>query len=188
MIRYTALLDANILYSNSLRDICLQLSRADVFQAKWTEDIHQEWMNARLKNDPRATQAKLARTRGKIDEETDGLITGYEHLIPELDLPDPDDRHVLAAAIVGRCDAIITKDLRGFPGARLAPHRIAARHPDEFLLERLNLASAPFCMAIKEIRSRLINPSYSVEEYLSNLRKQGLAGTASALEKHAHLL
>ena len=52
-------------------------------------------------------------------------MTGYHGLIPSLQLPDPDDRHVLAAAIVGRCDVIVTQNIQDFPEAALAPYGIA---------------------------------------------------------------
>ena len=57
----------------------------------------------------------------------------YESLIPSLDLPDPDDRHVLAAAIVGRCDVIVPQNLKDFPANVLDRYGIDKQHPDEFL-------------------------------------------------------
>ena len=63
-----------------------------------------------------------------MDEATrDSLVTGYEPLIASLTLPDPDDRHVLAAAIAGRCDVIVTQNLKHFPDAALAPFEIEAQ-------------------------------------------------------------
>jgi hypothetical protein len=108
----TALLDANVLYPVPIRDILLQLTVEDLFRAKWTSNIHREWVEALLKNEPHRNRATLERTRELMDKATrDALIRGYEALIECLDLPDADDRHVLAAAIVGRCDAIVTQNL-----------------------------------------------------------------------------
>ncbi len=108
MSRYTVLLDANILYSAPMRDVLLQLAVTDLFKAKWTADIHREWIEALLRNEPHRNRAALERTRDMMDRATrDCLVTGYESLIPSLTLPDPDDRHVLAAAIVGKCDVIL---------------------------------------------------------------------------------
>jgi len=116
MSTYTALLDANVLYPAPLRDLLLQLAVTDMFRAKWTSDIHREWMEALLRNQPHRDRAKLERTRDLMDSSTrDCLVTGYEALISSLHLPDPNDCHVLAAAIVGRCDAIITQNLKDFP-------------------------------------------------------------------------
>ena len=123
MSHYTALLDANVLYPAPIRDILLQLAVEDLFRAKWTTDIHREWIDALLEKEPRRDRAALERTRDLMDEATrDCLVTGYERLIPDLELPDPDDRHVLAAAIVGRCDVIVTQNLKDFPQAVLAPY------------------------------------------------------------------
>src|ERR1700704_3911086 len=105
MSNYTALLDANVLYPAPLRDLLLQLAVTDLFRAKWTADIHREWIEALLRREPNRDRAALERTRDLMDKATrDCLVGGYEALIPSLTLPDPDDRHVLAAAIIGRCD------------------------------------------------------------------------------------
>jgi len=74
----------------------------------------------------------------------DCLVTGYEGLIPAFELPDPDDRHVPAAAIVGRCDVIVTQNLKDFPGTALEPYGMDVQHPDEFLCNHLNLAQGLF--------------------------------------------
>ncbi len=100
MSTYTALLDANVLYPAPLRDLLLQLAVTDLFRAKWTAEIHREWIEALLRKEPHRDRARLERTRDLMDSSTrDCLVTGYEALIPSLQLPDPNDRHVLAAAI-----------------------------------------------------------------------------------------
>ena len=100
MTAYTALLDANVLYPAPIRDILLQLAVSDVYRAKWSADIHREWIRALLRNEPHRDRASLERTRDLMNQAArDCLVEGYEHLVPALDLPDADDRHVLAAAI-----------------------------------------------------------------------------------------
>ena len=178
------LLDANVLYPAPIRDVFLQLATSDVFQAKWTADIHREWIEALLRNEPHRDRVALQRTRDLMDRAArDCLITGYETLVPTLDLPDPDDRHVLAAAIAGHCDAIVTSNLRHFPNAAVEPFGIEVRHPDEFLCDRLDLAPGAFCEAIRKVRGRLKKPPFTVREYLDNLSHQGLAATAVKLER-----
>jgi hypothetical protein len=118
----------------------------------------------------------------------DALITGYEALIETLVLPDPDDRHVLAAAIVGRCDVIVTQNLQDFPEDVLKPYGIETRHPDDFLTNHLSLAPGKFCISVRKVRARLKNPPYSVEDYLATLTRQGLVVTVSELEQFAELL
>ena len=189
MSSYTALLDANVLYPAPLRDLLLQLAVADVFRAKWTADIHREWIDALIENEPHRNRAALERTRDLMDRSTrDCLVTGYEPLIASLTLPDPDDRHVLAAAIVGRCDAIVTHNLKDFPEESLAPYAIEAQHPDEFLCNHLNLTPGAFCGAVQKVRHRLRNPPYTVDRYLENLMQQGLIATVAELKNFAELL
>ena len=189
MTTYTALLDANVLYPAPMRDILLQLSVMDVYRAKWTAEIHDEWMTALLKKEPHRSRTSLERTRHLMDSNTrDCLVTGYAHLIPSLTLPDEDDRHVLAAAIIGRCDAIVTQNLRDFPVATLAPLGMEAQHPDEFLCNQFSLSQGTFCTAIRKVRLRLKHPPYSIEDYLAQLTSQGLVATVAELEPFAELL
>ena len=159
------------------------MAASDVFQAKWTADIHREWIEALLRNEPHRDRAALQRTCDLMDRATrDCLVTGYENLVPTLNLPDPDDRHVLAAAIAGRCDVIVTSNLRHFPNAAVEPFGIDVRHPDEFLCDCFDLAPSAFREAIRKVRGRLKKPPFTVREYLANLSRHGLAATAAKLE------
>lgn len=178
------LLDANIFYPAPMRDIFLQLAVTDIFRGRWTADIHREWMDALLRAEPERDRAKLERTRKLMDQATrDALIIDYESLIPDLTLPDADDRHVLAAAIVGECNVIVTQNLKDFPAEILAVHGIKAWHPDVFLHHHLQTYPGIFCEAVKTVRTRLKNPPYSVEDYLATLKTQGLVKTVAELER-----
>lgn len=189
MSRHTALFDANVLYPAPMRDLLMQLAVADLFRARWTADIHREWIDALLRRDPHRDRSALERTRDLMDRATrDSLIVGYDQLIPSLALPDADDRHVLAAAIVGRCDVIVTHNLKDFPAAVLEPYGIEARHPDDFLCEQFRLAPDPFCIAVRKVRARLKHPPYSVADYLEILTHQGLVATVAELESFAEAL
>jgi predicted nucleic acid-binding protein len=106
-----------------------------LFQARWSRAVHEEWIRALLRKRPDLSREKLDRTRMLMDKHaTDALVTGYEELIEGLNLPDPDDRHVLAAAIRGRANVIVTSNLKDFPEDALEPYGIEAQHPDEFVL------------------------------------------------------
>ena len=109
-------------------------------------------------------------------------------MIPSLVLPDAGDRHVLAAAIAGRCDVIVTRNLIDFPLAVLSGDGIHALGPDEFLCEHLRSSTDPFCAAARKVRERLKRPAYSVDEYLEILAKQGLVETSAALGRHSELI
>ena len=118
----------------------------------------------------------------------DCLVTGYQDLIPSLSLPDPDDRHVLAAAIVGRCDVIVTQNLKDFPEGALAPYGIDAQHPDDFLSNHFNVAPGLFCDAVRRVRMRLKNPPFTAPQYLAVLMQQGLVATTSELIQFSNLM
>jgi len=189
MSQYTAFLDSNVIYSAPLRDILVQLAVADLFRAKWSADVHREWMGKLLENEPQIDRARLERTRDLMDMHTrDCLVRGYGSLIPGLKLPDPDDRHILAAAIVGRCDVIVTKNLRDFPAETLAEYGIEAQHPDEFLVNQLNLAPGLFCRVVRRVRGRMQNPPRTVAQYLTMLTQQELVGTVAELQQFAELI
>ncbi len=189
MQQFTALLDANILYAAPLRDVFLELAVRDLYRARWTETIQKEWINARLRNDSCLDRHALEKLRKLMEVKTpNALITNYESWIERLYLPDPDDRHALAAAIVGDCDVIVTQNLRDFPQEALSPHGIMAQHPDKFLLKLAELYPREVCAALRVILARLKNPSYSVDQYLANLSKLGLCETTSKLQQYADLL
>ena len=185
MNRKTVFVDANILYSFTLRNIFMQLAVAKFYKARWTHEVHQEWINALLENRRDIEQSTLESLRDKMNREIpDCLVTDYERLIPTLDLPDIEDRHVLAAAITGKCDIIVTKNLRDFPKPQLVPYGISAVHPDDFFLDYLNNYPTDFCDALKKTRRRSKNPPYTVDEYLNILVNSGLPKTADALRPH----
>lgn len=182
MATFTALYDACVLYPAPLRDLLMHLALTGLFRAKWTEAIHEEWMRNLLENRPDLTREQLARTRTLMNEAVpDCLIVGYEDLIPALVLPDPDDRHVLAAAIRGRADVIVTYNLNDFPAEVLEHYGIGAQHPDEFITHLLDLAPEAVYAAAKRQRERLRKPPKTVEEYLAALERLGLAQTVARL-------
>ncbi|HMQ64817.1 MAG TPA: PIN domain-containing protein [Arachnia sp.] len=126
--------DANVLYPSTLRDVLIRVGLARLVRPKWTELILDEVFRSLRANRPDLDPARLARTRGLMNDAIrDVMVTGHEYLVDQLDLPDRDDRHVLAAAIHANAELIVTKNLRDFPSDRLAPWGVEARHPDDFL-------------------------------------------------------
>lgn len=100
----------------------------------------------------------------------DALVDGYQALIPSIaGLPDPDDRHVVAAALVGRVDVIVTYNLRDFPHLVLTPYNIEAQHPDDFIRHLIDLHEARVCEAVKKQRAALKRPAKTIEEFLDTL-------------------
>jgi len=184
-----ALYDANVLYPAPLRDLLVYMALADLYQAKWTETIHDEWIRNVLKNRPDLTRAQLERTKGLMDKNVlDSLVYGYEHLIPSLKLPDPNDRHVLAAAIHSKASIIVTYNLKDFPGKVLDKYDIEAQHPDNFLVHIIDTSPETACAAIKKLRTNLKKPPASKEEYFLVLKQQRLAKTVKKLSYFHYLL
>ncbi|GDX94110.1 PIN domain-containing protein [Planctomycetia bacterium] len=185
----TAIYDANILYSAPLRDLLIRLAQAGVVRARWTETIHDEWIRNVLKNNAELTIEKLARTRNLMNDAVrDCLVIGHEELIDSLVLPDPDDRHVLAAAIRTGAEIIVTYNLKDFPAVILAHFEIEAVHPDEFLLSLFDQAPGVVCAAVKRQREGLRNPPKTAEELLATLEGQGLTQSVARLRQFVDLL
>jgi predicted nucleic acid-binding protein len=185
----TAIYDANILYPAPLRDLFIRLAQAGLVRARWTDTIHEEWIRNLLKDNPRLSPERLARTRMLMNEAVrDCIVTGYEDLIASLSLPDPDDRHVLAAAIRASADVIVTFNLTDFPGEALARFDIEAQHPDDFLVYLLDLAPGVVCAAVKRQRENLHNPPRTAQELLATLQGQGLTQSVARLREFIDLL
>jgi predicted nucleic acid-binding protein len=183
LARVTAFLDASVLYPAPVRDLLLELAVSDLYRAKWSNAVHEEWIAALLRNRPDLTRERLQRTRDLMNSHVrDCIIEGFEILIDSLELPDPNDRHVLAAAIKGQADFIVTFNLRDFPAGALAPWGIEAQHPDEFLTHQFHLSQPVFLSSVKTVRTRLKNPAIEAADYFEILRKQGLMATVNEIE------
>lgn len=125
---FTAIFDACVLYPAPLRDFLMWLGLSGRFRARWSRDIHEEWKRNLLLNRPDLTRAQVDRTSDLMDRAIpDGLVDGYETLVAGLTLPDPDDRHVLAAAIRCGSSVIVTFNQRDFPADVLASYRVGVQ-------------------------------------------------------------
>lgn len=185
MASFVVFYDANVFYPAELRSFLMYLAVTRLFRAKWSASVHEQWISKLLQNRTDLTREKLERTRALIDlHVVDGLVTGYEHLIPGLLLPDPNDRHVLAAAIRGRADVIVTMNLKDFPRESLAPFGLEVQHPDEFILRLLDIAPGTVIGAAREHQQSMKNPPKSIPEYLDVLERHGLTQTVSALREY----
>lgn len=186
---FTAVYDACVLYPAPLRDFLMWLGLTGLFRARWTHHIHQEWQRNLLDNRPDLTFEQLNRTSQLMDQAIpDALVTGYECLISNLTLPDPDDRHVLAAAVRCNADVIVTFNGKDFPREALQPLGIEAQHPDEFIENLFDLDQAAVVEAAQRQRSKLKNPALDVDRYLETLLRQGLVQTVKSLSTYRSIL
>ncbi len=180
-----AIYDACVLFPPSLRDLLVWLSIVGVCRARWSDAIHEEWIHAVSTHRPNVQLASLQRCRELMDASVpDSLVVDYEGLIPTLVLPDPDDRHVLAAAILGGTDCIVTFNLKDFPTDILAAHGIEAIHPDDFVVGLLEQSPESVCLAVRSQRELLKAPPKSAGEHLATLKAVGLTRTAELLQTY----
>ncbi len=189
MGNFTVVYDACVLYPAPLRDFLMYLATTDLFRAKWSNDIHNEWINAVLRDRQDITREKLERTREMMNASVrDCVVTGYESLIPAIKLPDDNDRHVVAVAIMACADTIVTFNLKDFPVSELAKYDIEAQHPDDFIVHQINLSQSIVCAAAKRHRASLKQPPKSADEYLETIEMQGLPQSTSILRSFAELI
>jgi predicted nucleic acid-binding protein len=189
MSNYTVLFDACVMYPAPLRSYLMYLTNTGLFRAKWSEQIHDEWIRNLLLNNPSVKSEQLQRVRELMNANVlDAVVDGYEPLIEGLSLPDVDDRHVLAAAIQGKAETIVTFNLKDFPNDYLEQFDIRAVHPDEFLSDLYSIDAGAVLKAAQHHINSLKNPPFSSKEYLDCLQKQKLPNFISLLRPMASFL
>lgn len=181
---FTVIYDANVFFPAPLRDLLIRVALTGVVRARWTDAILDECFRNLLAQRPDLSEESLRRTRELMNRAIrDGLVTGYEPLIDGISLPDLDDRHVLAAAVRAGAQTIVTFNLKDFPNSALEPLGIEAKHPDEFILEVINLASGAVASAVMEQARSLRNPPRSLADLLDTLANQGLTRSVAKLRE-----
>jgi hypothetical protein len=150
---FTAIYDACVLYPAPLRDLLMWLGLAGRFRARWSSQIHDEWKRSLLRDRPDLTPVQLNRTSTLMDQAIpDALVAGHEAIAENLQLPDPGDRHVLAAAIRCGASVIVTFNEKDFPTGALEPFGIEAQHPDLFIDNLFDLDPAVVVAAARRQR------------------------------------
>lgn len=182
MSHFTALLDANVLHSYPLTSLLLELAEARLYRPVWSADIHAEWMRSVQAARPDIAPVLLERRRAAMDAALpDARIDGYQRLVPALSLPDPDDRHVLAAAIRAKAEVIVTFNGKDFPASELATFGIHAQHPDAFVCHLIDLNPATVFARVQAMLAGWRQPPVTSTQYLEFLERCGLQETAMAL-------
>jgi hypothetical protein len=186
---FTAVYDACVLYPAPLRDFLMWLGLSGRFRARWSSQIHSEWKRSLLRDRPDLTAEQLNRTSVLMDQAIpDALVAGHEAIAENLRLPDPGDRHVLAAAVRCGASVIVTFNEKDFPADALEPFGIEAQHPDLFIDNLFDLDPAAVIAAAQRQRSQLKSPPMTVDAYLDVLLRQGLAQTTQALSGYRAIL
>jgi predicted nucleic acid-binding protein len=183
-VRFTAVLDTNVVYPVIIRDILLWFGHYDLYTPKWSEHIFEEWKKVMLQKG--VTEVEAENRINKVNLAfPDALVQNYKGLIDKLELPDADDRHVLAAAIKVNANLIVTNNIKDFPEEYLQSFGLNAKTADDFLTDIIDLNQEQAIAAFKEMVLNKKNPKMDELEVLNHLRKVGLVDTANYL--HAFL-
>jgi hypothetical protein len=179
---FTVVYDASVLYPAPLRDLLMWVAIKGLVRAKWTDEIQDEWLRNLLERRPDLDEQRLRRTHQRMNRALpDARVSGHEVLIDALELPDPDDRHVLAAAIRAGAQTIVTENIRHFPATALAQYGIDAEQADPFLLGLLDTDQHLFLEAVRAQLETLTNPPQTKDQLLDTLQRNGLVQTVGTL-------
>ena len=185
--RFTVLLDANVLVGALKRNMLLSLAEVGLFRPRWSASILEEVERALIKLYFDEEMAKRQCVR--MEEAYPGARVDFdEALLAAIHLADPDDRHVVAAAIATKATLIVTENLKDFPLDSLAHHELEAVSIDDFLADLLDLAGPEAVTALRTMRQRLKKPKLDGEVLIRRIEEQGLVQTADLLSEYRELL
>ena len=182
--RFTVILDANVLYPFRMRDILLHFYSAGLYRARWTEQIIAEWRDNLLEAKPEYKQsidAQIGQMHTLFDE---AWVTGYEPLVDGLTLPDPGDRHVLAAAINCGAHHIVTNNLKDFPAEALETFDLEAISADRFLMQTFELYPERAMAVLNRVRTNYTNPPFTRIEFVEDLIAKEMPLLAGRAREH----
>ena len=179
MARYAVVLDACVLVPVALVDTLLRIAERDLYRPLWSGRIVAEATDAIAEIHPNIPPEQIARRFVAMDETfDDARVDGWENLEQTVTLPDPDDRHVVAAAVRGRADAIVTANVRDYPSDVLEPLHIEVIHPDDFLLDQLDLAPRIVLNVLREQAAHTRRPALTAVDLIARLARAGVPGFA----------
>ncbi len=179
-IRFTCVLDTNVIFPINIRDILFWFAHYNLYTPKWSEKIFEEW-KAVMKRKGVSDEEIIKRTSKASEAFPDALVLNYEPLIPTLTLPDEKDRHVLAAAIKVNANIIVTNNLKDFPDEYLDTFGLKALSADDFLTDTIDLNPKLAVQAFRELVFYRRNPDLNEFEILDQYRRIGLTDTADYL-------
>jgi len=183
-VAFVVVYDACVLHPAPLRDLLVRIANTGIVRARWSERILDECFGSIIARRSDLNPASLARTRALMCEAVpDCIVKGFEHLEAGLHLPDAKDAHVLAAGIRAGAQAIVTFNLKDFPDHVLQRYDMEPKHPDEFVLDSIDLAPAAVARCVTEQAAACRNPTMTVEQVLGTLRSAGLVRSVARLHE-----
>ncbi len=181
---YTVVVDANVLYDAAARDLLIRFAMRGLVRVRWTDHILDECFHALRSNRPDLREDRLIRMRKLMcDALPDCIITGYEPLVEGIQLPDIDDRHVVAAAVKSDAQAIVTFNTKDFPSESIDRYDLEVIHPDDFFVNQIDLDPIAAVHLIQELAKDLKAPPRTPADIVKGLEARGLAVTASRLRE-----
>lgn len=179
-VRFTCVLDTNVIYPIEIRDLLFWFAYYDLYTPKWSVHIFEEWENVMKRKgvSEKEIENRISRANKAFP---DALVNNYGQLIDGLELPDSDDRHVLAAAIKTNANVIVTNNLKDFPVDYLASFGLMAKTADDFLTDIIDLNPETAIEAFRELVLNRTNPDLDAYQVLDVLRNRDLKATADYL-------
>ena len=179
-VRFTCVLDTNVIYPLHIRDLLLWFAHFELFTPKWSNHIFDEWKEVMRRKGvvPAIIEKRVLNVNRAFP---DALVENYEPLIDSLQLRDLNDRHVLAAAIKTNANLIVTNNLKDFPTDYLSTFGLSAKTADDFITDTIDLNPSKAVEAFKVLVQNKINPELDEYEVLDKYRKLGLINSANYL-------
>ena len=179
---FSVILDANVIYPAPVRDLLLNLAYVELFSPKWTDTIQHEWISNLLKNRPDLNRDSLEKIVHAMNAAfPDANVFGFEDYLLELELPDTDDRHVLAAALKCEADAIITFNQKDFPIDYLMQFEVVTYTPDSFLRLLYQFSPDTVQQAFRNQLKSLKNLPQTKEELINTLVRYNIPSAKEIL-------
>jgi PIN domain len=180
-----AVFDACILYPFHLRNIIVQAAVDGLVGARWTDEIHNEWIRNLAAGAPAIPVGRLQNTRRLMNDALPtAMVSGYEDHVPMVTLPDPNDRHVVAAGIAAGASIILTWNLRHFPANELKKFGLRKQTPDAFLSELYDKVPDLTIGSLANARRNLNKSRVSASDFIDILANQKLRRVAERAQKH----
>jgi len=180
-----AVLDACILYPFHLRNVLVQAAVDRLVEARWTDAIHDEWIRNLAARAPAIPAERLQNTRRLMNEALPtATVSGYQKHIRRVNLPDPDDRHVVAAGIAAGASVILTLNIRDFPAKELKRFGLRRETPDVFLSALYDEVPDLMIGSLANARRNLTKTSVSASDFIGIVAGQGLGELAKRAERH----
>lgn len=179
---FPVFLDTCVLYPATLCDTLLRVAERGAYRPHWSNDVLEELrrnLALILTVGPEGADRRVAAMRGAFE---DALVTGYDTLVPVMTC-HPKDAHVVAAAVVSECQVIVTFNLKDFPPGSVKVHHLEAVHPDDFLLDQLDLHPQAVFRALSAQIQASARPSLTALALMNSLERCGVTRFATELRR-----